>query len=157
MLVEGGRAVFPSVSVRDNIMVVTHALEAGASRLDEALELFPDLRPRLGDVAGVLSGGERQMVALARAVVARPTLLMVDELSLGLAPAVMEQLAAALERMTATGMSLLLVEQSLNVAAALADHAYFLEKGEVRFDGAPSELLDRGDLARAVFFGVRRP
>jgi ABC-type branched-subunit amino acid transport system ATPase component len=158
-LVEGGRAVFPSVTVRENILVGAFSLPKRSPeirpRFEEALELFPALTPRLEQPAGTLSGGEQQMVALARAVMARPRLLLVDELSLGLAPRVVSEVALALETMTQAGVTLVLVEQSLNVALALAENAYFMEKGEVRFSGRTTELLERGDLVRSVFFGSR--
>src|SRR5207302_1723855 len=98
-----------------------------------------------------LSGGEQQMVALGRALLAGPDLLLVDEVSLGLAPVVMQEVAAGIDRIVSRGTTLLLVEQSLNVALALAEQAYFMEKGEVRFSGPTGELLERGDLVRSVF------
>ncbi|HMC51912.1 MAG TPA: ABC transporter ATP-binding protein [Acidimicrobiales bacterium] len=157
-LVEGGRAVFPSVSVRDNLGMGAYHLPKGdpeiERRLEEALQLFPALRARLGQPAGTLSGGEQQMVAFGRALVAAPDLLLVDELSLGLAPVVMQEIAGAVDRVVSRGTTLLIVEQSLNVALALADQAYFMEKGEVRFSGSTAELLERGDLVRSVFFGT---
>ena len=157
-LVEGGRAMFPSVSVRDNLCMGAYPLPKGAPeierRLEEALELFPALRAKLGQPAGTLSGGEQQMVALGRALLAGPDLLLVDEVSLGLAPVVMQEVAAGIERIVSRGTTLLLVEQSLNVALALAEQAYFMEKGEVRFSGTTADLLERGDLVRSVFFGA---
>jgi ABC-type branched-subunit amino acid transport system ATPase component len=118
------------------------------------LEVFPQLRARLDEPAGVCSGGEQQMMAIGRALVAKPRLLMIDELSLGLAPIVMAEILAAIEQVVDAGTAVLLVEQSLNIALSLASRAYFMEKGEVRFAGATSDLLDRGDLVRSVFFGA---
>jgi branched-chain amino acid transport system ATP-binding protein len=125
-----------------------------AGGVERAVDLFPALHPRLGQAAGTLSGGEQQMLALARALVAEPQVLLVDELSLGLAPVVMQAIVEAIERMVASGVTLLLVEQSLNVALALAQRAYFMEKGEMKFAGPTTDLLTRGDLVRSVFFGA---
>ena len=115
--------------------------------------MFPRLGDRLDQQAGTLSGGEQQQLALAKALLLDPTVLCIDELSLGLAPVVVEILLEAVETIRESGVSLVLVEQSLNVAAALCERAVFMEKGEVRFEGATAELLERDDLARAVFLG----
>jgi branched-chain amino acid transport system ATP-binding protein len=157
-LVEGGRATFPSLTVADNLRMGAYPFLRQRARveerLDTVLDLFPQLRPRLSEPAGVCSGGEQQMIAIGRALVAEPRLLMIDELSLGLAPIVMAEIVRAIERVVATGTTVLLVEQSLNVALGLAQWAYFMEKGEVRFSGPTSALVERGDLARSVFFGA---
>jgi len=107
----------------------------------------------LDRTAGDLSGGQRQMLVLAQAMLLKPRLLLIDELSLGLAPVVVQELLQAVRRLNAEGTSIVLVEQSVNVALTLAHRAYFLEKGEVRFHGPTSELLGRDDLLRSVFFG----
>ena len=122
-----------------------------AERTEEVLELFPRLRERLKQPAGVLSGGERQMLTLGQSFLLRPKVMLIDELSLGLAPTVVQELLVALRRINAEGTAIVLVEQSVNVALTLADRAYFMEKGEVRFSGPTSELLERGDLLRSVF------
>lgn len=156
-LIEGGRAIFPSLSVLQNLRLGGYLQlgdEAVDERVEEALELFPRLRERTTQPAGTLSGGEQQMVALGRALVTDPQLLLVDELSLGLAPVVLQDIAAAVEQLTQRGLTLLLVEQSLNVATALTERAYFMEKGQVQFSGPTGELLERGDLVRSVFFGA---
>ena len=157
-LVEGGRATFPSLTVAENLRMGAYPFlrqrPRVEARLDAVLELFPQLRPRLSQPAGVCSGGEQQMMAIGRALVAEPQLLMIDELSLGLAPIVMGEIVQAIERVAEAGTTVLLVEQSLNVALGLAHWAYFMEKGEVRFSGPTSELVERGDLARSVFFGA---
>jgi branched-chain amino acid transport system ATP-binding protein len=156
-LVPGGDAVLPELTVDENLRVAARAAGArgadSAARVDRALGAFASLSPRRHLRAGDLSGGEQQMVGLAMALVTMPRLLLVDELSLGLAPAAVEQAIAVLERLRASGTSVLLVEQSLNLVAAVATRAVFLEKGEVRFVGAPAELLDRPDLVRAVLMG----
>ncbi len=153
----GGAAVFPSLSVRENLRAAAWTLrddEATAERrTQEVLELFPVLRERLDSPAGALSGGEQQMVGLSQALLMGPKLLLVDELSLGLAPSVVEQLLGVLRTLNERGTTILMVEQSLNVALTIADRAVFMEKGEVRFDGPTEELLARPDLVRSVFMG----
>jgi ABC-type branched-subunit amino acid transport system ATPase component len=109
------------------------------------------VRARLKYRAGSLSGGEQQMLALSKAVMLDPEILLIDELSLGLAPLVVQQLLAVIERLKAQGLTMVIVEQSVNVALAVADRAIFMERGRVRFEGPAQELLERGDLLRAVF------
>lgn len=157
-LMSAANATFPTLTVRDNLRMggYRHMRKRQEldQRLDHAVSVFPALKALLGRKAGVLSGGERQLVGLGRALVARPQLLMIDELSLGLAPKAVEALIPAVERMSEEGMTILIVEQSLNIARRLTSHCYFLEKGTVRFDGPTSELVERGDIARAVFFSA---
>jgi len=157
-LVEGGRATFPSLTVAENLRMGAYPFlrQRGRveARVEAALDVFPQLRARLDQPAGVCSGGEQQMMAIGRALVAEPRLLMIDELSLGLAPIGMAEIVAAVERVAEAGTTVLLVEQSLNVALTMTSSAYFMEKGEVRFSGPTSGLLERGDLARSVFFGA---
>jgi ABC-type branched-subunit amino acid transport system ATPase component len=155
--IAGGRAIFPTLSTLHNIRLGGYrkAAKGGAEeRVEEALALFPDLRTRLDQAAGTLSGGEQQMVAIARAIVANPRLLIIDELSLGLAPVVMQQVLLTIEQLAARGLSMLIVEQSLNVALAVSERAYFMERGSIRFSGATDELAGRDDLVRSVFFGT---
>jgi ABC-type branched-subunit amino acid transport system ATPase component len=160
-LVEGGKATFPTLTVAENIRIGAYPFLRQSARVEERFEevvnLFPPLRPRLGQAAGTLSGGEQQMMALCRALMPSPELLMVDELSLGLAPVVMQEILGVVERVVEKGTTVLLVEQSLNIALSLAEHAYFMEKGAIRFNGATAELLERGDLVRSVFFGSEQP
>jgi branched-chain amino acid transport system ATP-binding protein len=158
-LVPGGRAVFPRLTVAENLRVATQQVEPHderASRLDAVLSLFPVLRERMAQQAGDLSGGEQQMLALAQAFLRKPQLLLVDELSLGLAPRVVEQLLDVLRRINAAGTTIVLVEQSVTVALAVAERAVFMEKGRVVFEGATADLRQRGDLARSVFLGQSR-
>jgi len=117
------------------------------------LDLFPALAERQGAVAGSLSGGQQQMLALAATLLHDPEVLLIDELSLGLSPIVVQQLLEVIERLKAEGTTIVIVEQSLNVALAVADRAVFLEKGQVRFEGDAQELAERDDLVRAVFLG----
>jgi ABC-type branched-subunit amino acid transport system ATPase component len=156
--VPGGKAVFRDLSVADNLVVGGYLLRKDRkelqSRIEEVLELFPRLRDRIGTAAGSLSGGEQQQLAIAKAMLLRPKLLCIDELSLGLAPIIVETLLETVRAIHARGTTLVIVEQSLNVAASLCGRAIFLEKGAVRFEGHPRELLERGDLARSVFLGA---
>lgn len=121
------------------------------ARLDEVYDLFPRLAERRSQHAGDMSGGERQMLTLAQSFLLHPALLMIDELSLGLAPTVVADLLGSVRAMNAAGTTIVLVEQSVNVALTLAERAYFLEKGEVRFSGRTADLLERTDLLRSVF------
>ncbi|MFZ6002686.1 MAG: MFS transporter [Actinomycetota bacterium] len=154
--VPGGKAVFPTLTVAEHF-------KAGAwlfsdedpaeveRRTEYVLDKFPRIRERWGQMAGNLSGGEQQQLALGMAFVAKPKLLIIDELSLGLAPTIVELLLNMVREIHAQGCTIILVEQSVNVALTVADRAYFLEKGEVRFEGRTDELLERGDILRSVF------
>ena len=156
--VSGGKALFPSLTVRDNL--VAGAWLFGGDRkarqraVDDALDLFPKLRLRQTQVASTLSGGEQQMLSVAKGLLRRPRLLIIDELSLGLAPVVVQELLAVVERLKSNGTTMVIVEQSINVALELANRAIFMEKGSVRFEGPAKELLERDDLVRAVFLGA---
>ena len=153
--VPGGRGVFPGLTVAENIEMGAFLLRRDRrvveQRRQEVLALFPRLAERLDQKAGSLSGGERQMLTLAQSFLLQPRLLLIDELSLGLAPTVVQELLEAVRGLNAAGASIVLVEQSVNVALTLAHRAYFMEKGEVRFSGPTAELLDRPDLLRSVF------
>ncbi len=153
--VPGGRAVFPPLSVVDNLRVYGYALEKNGESIDQAIErcfqAFPQLAERRNQLANTLSGGEQQMLGLCKAVILRPRLLLIDELSLGLAPLVVTRLLEMVREINAAGTAVVLVEQSATVALSVAHHAYFMEKGEIRFDGPSKELLRRKDLLRAVF------
>jgi ABC-type branched-subunit amino acid transport system ATPase component len=155
--VPGGRAVFGPLTVTENLRVVGGGAgrdkRSVESAIDVVFETFPRLAERRNQPASNLSGGEQQMLGLSKALLLRPPLLLVDELSLGLAPKVVGELLELVRHINAEGTAVVLVEQSVNVALSIADHAYFMEKGEVRFDGPASKLLDRGDLIRSVFLG----
>jgi branched-chain amino acid transport system ATP-binding protein len=160
----GGRGVFPTLTVEEHFKVAAWLFADEQDRVrqatDEVLERFPRLRERWDQLAGNLSGGEQQMLALGMAFIARPRLLMIDELSLGLAPTIVEQLLDMVRLINQRGATVIVVEQSVNVALNLAERAYFLEKGEVRFSGPTAELLERGDILRSVFLegaGGRAP
>jgi branched-chain amino acid transport system ATP-binding protein len=153
--VPGGQGVFPGLSVAENLRVAgwldRRHREQNAQRITEVLDMFPLLASRLDDPAANLSGGQQQMLALSMAFLARPRLLLIDELSLGLAPVVVEQLLPIIEIIRSRGTTVILVEQSVNLALSIAQTAYFMEKGEIRFHGPTSELLERPDILRSVF------
>jgi ABC-type branched-subunit amino acid transport system ATPase component/MFS family permease len=152
MLMPGGRALFGSLTVRENLAAVRWVDgDSGNTGIDEALHRFPQLRSRLSTPAGELSGGEQQMVALAQAFMRRPQLLLVDELSLGLAPAVVATLLDGLRELARSGITVVVVEQSVNVALQVAERAVFMEKGKVVFEGPVADLVARPDVVRSVF------
>ena len=155
VLVPGGAGVFPSLSVADNLKAAQwltrrQLREATRSR-DRVLDLFPALVRSINRPAADLSGGEQQMLALAMAMMSEPKLLMIDELSLGLAPIVVAELLEVVRGLQRTGTTIILVEQSINLALTVAETAYFMEKGEIRFHGPTADLLDRPDVLRSVF------
>ncbi|HYD09186.1 MAG TPA: ATP-binding cassette domain-containing protein, partial [Acidimicrobiales bacterium] len=153
--VPGGKGVFPSLTVGENLRLASWIYsddeEYVRTATAQVFEFFPRLQERIDEAAGSLSGGEQQMLTLGQAFLSRPTLLMIDELSLGLAPAVVEQLLGIVRAIHAQGTTIILVEQSVNVALTVAERAVFMEKGEVRFTGPTADLLDRGDILRSVF------
>jgi len=153
----GGNGVFPDMTVRQNLVMGAYIHRSDSDdverRITSVLELFPDLERRQDQRAGSMSGGQQQMLALARVLLHEPEVLLIDELSLGLAPTVVHDLLELVERLQERGQTIILVEQSLNVALSIADRAIFLEKGQVRFEGSAQELLERDDMARAVFLG----
>ncbi len=159
-MLPGGQGVFPQLSVHENLEVSAAIKRSDddekpdiVARLDEAYELFPALGLRRKAPAQELSGGQMQMLALARVIMHKPEILIIDELSLGLAPVVVKDLLEVVERLREAGQTMIIVEQSLNIALAMADRAVFMEKGHVRFTGSAQQLLERDDLARAVFLG----
>ncbi|HZU73524.1 MAG TPA: MFS transporter [Acidimicrobiales bacterium] len=155
MQVPGGRGIFPTLTVADNLKVAGWMYRKDKAYIDQAtrkvIEYFPILHTRSSTMAGDLSGGEQQMLSLAQAFIAQPKLLLIDELSLGLAPSIVARLLDIVRTVHAAGTTVILVEQSVNTALELAERAIFMEKGEVRFSGPTADLLDRPDILRAVF------
>ncbi len=151
----GGKGVFPTLSIAENLRAAAWMNRREADVVDERIaevyEMFPALNSRRSEAAANLSGGQQQMLALGMAFLSRPRLLMIDELSLGLAPLVVEQLLGTVREIANRGTTVIIVEQSVNVALSLADHAFFMEKGEIRFSGPTAELLERPDVLRSVF------
>tara|TARA_B100001964_G_scaffold34491_2_gene36766 strand:- start:4345 stop:6582 length:2238 start_codon:yes stop_codon:yes gene_type:complete len=153
----GGKGVFPGMTVHQNLTMGAYIHRRDrddvASRIDRVLELFPDLAQRHNQLASSMSGGQQQMLALAKVLLHDPEILLIDELSLGLAPTIVQDLLVVVEQLQEQGQTIIIVEQSLNVALSVADRAIFLEKGQIRFEGSAQDLLERDDLARAVFLG----
>jgi len=155
-LVPEGGQLFPHMTVRENLEVGAYLARARtrmAASLARAWELFPRLRERARQPAGTLSGGERQMLAIARALMSAPRLLMLDEPSLGLAPVLVEQIFATLAQLRADGLTVLLVEQNVQQALELADRAYILESGHLVREGPAAVLLGDPDV-RQHFLGI---
>jgi branched-chain amino acid transport system ATP-binding protein len=146
-----GRRIFPNLTVRENLELGAYARgrERRAQNLERALGLFPRLRERFAQLAGTLSGGEQQMLAIGRGLMAEPRLLILDEPSLGLSPILVEELFALIRSLRDGGLAVLLVEQNVGQSLEVADRAYVLENGAVRFSGLPSELLGSDELRRA--------
>ena len=159
LLVVGGRAVFADMTIEENLDMQAVTAGLDRSRMKERRQLvhdtFPSLVGRRRQKAGTLSGGEQQQLALAKALLLDPKLLCIDEMALGLSPIVVADLIEVVRRLHATGVTLIVVEQSLNIAAEMCERSVFLEKGEVRFEGPTRDLLSRDDIARAVFLGSR--
>lgn len=153
--VPGGQGVFPGLTVIENLRAASwldrRDKRLVETRIEQVLEMFPVLRERLHEPAANLSGGQQQMLGLGMAFLSRPRLIMIDELSLGLAPVVVEQLLDIVRGFREQGTTVIIVEQSVNVALSLADEAFFMEKGEIRFHGPTAELLERPDVLRSVF------
>jgi len=151
----GGRSVFPTLTVEENLRTAAWEARRNPSAvrhgIEDALRRFPALAARRHQPSGNLSGGEQQMLGLSMALLMRPKLLMIDELSLGLAPAVVSQLLETVREINRNGTTVVLVEQSVDTALKVAGRAVFMEKGEVRFEGPTAELFQRPDVLRSVF------
>lgn len=153
----GGKGIFADMTIRENVEMAAWIKRKDKAELarcvESALAMFPELEERSDERASSLSGGQQQLLAFAQTLATEPEILIIDELSLGLAPIMVERLVQLITDLRATGLTIIVVEQSLNVALAIADRAVFLEKGHVRFDGPLRDLVERQDLARAVFLG----
>ena len=150
-----GRKVFPNLSVLDNLELGAFA-RARANRahnLASVFDTFPRLRERQAQLAGTMSGGEQQMLAIGRGLMAEPKLLILDEPSLGLSPLLVEELFALIAQLRASGLAVLLVEQNVGQSLDIADRAYVMENGSIRFSGIPAELM-ASDTLRQAYLGV---
>jgi len=158
--IPGGRGNLPDLTVEENLRLGGHLLRHRRTERDEGIEaataLFPWMRTRRRQLAGTLSGGEQQMLAIARALVVRPSMIMVDELSLGLAPIIVEELLGVLAELNRSGITVVVVEQHATLAMQAAGRVLFMEKGQIRFSGRGAELIGRDDLLRSVYLGVGR-
>jgi branched-chain amino acid transport system ATP-binding protein len=152
-IVPEGRRLLPALTVEDNLRVATYSLSTAHAKegIAYALELFPELEKRWGQPARLLSGGEQQMVVLAQALVSRPQILLVDELSLGLAPVIVKRLVPTLEAVAANGVGVLLIEQFAHVALGLAQTAYVIEGGRIRYAGSAQRLKDEPELLHSAY------
>jgi len=154
----GGRGVFPGMSVEENLDLAGFLYGKDRKKkhemIDRALTYFPVLAQRRSQAAGSMSGGQQQMLTLAKSFVMDPTLLLIDELSLGLAPVIVEDLLEIIRRVNGEGVAVVLVDQHVDLALEVAARAYFLERGEIRFSGPSADLKGRDDLLRSVFLSA---
>jgi branched-chain amino acid transport system ATP-binding protein len=146
-----GRKVFPNLSVLENLELgsFTRARERRAANLDKVFSIFPRLKERTTQLAGTMSGGEQQMLAIGRGLMAEPKLLILDEPSLGLSPLLVEEMFALIQQLHADGLSILLVEQNVAQSLEIASRAYVMENGAIRFSGSSADLLQSDELRRA--------
>ena len=158
-LVPEGRDIFPSLTVEENLRLgaFTRSEKTEYSRnLGEVFELFPVLKERLQQPGGTLSGGEQQQLAIARALMSRPRLLMLDEPSLGLSPSLVDQIFELIARLHQSGVTILLVEQNVNRTLEIVDRAYLMNTGLIENQGTPQQLRAHADI-EGIYMGVRRP
>lgn len=150
-----GRKIFPNLSVLENLQLgaYTRARERREQNIEVVLDTFPRLKERLSQLAGTMSGGEQQMLAIGRGMMAEPKLLILDEPSLGLSPLLVEELFDLIKKLRAAGLSILLVEQNVGLSLEIADRAYVMENGAIRFSGTSQELL-ASDSLRQAYLGV---
>jgi branched-chain amino acid transport system ATP-binding protein len=153
MHVPENRLCFPSLSVRDNLTLGAWS-RAGKGDLAAVLELFPRLRPRLGQAAGTLSGGEQQMVSIGRGLMASPKAIMLDEPSIGLAPKVVAEIMKVLTELRGRGLAVLLVEQNVRASFGIADRAVVMQRGRVVLEGTPAELVELPEVRNAYLGGA---
>jgi branched-chain amino acid transport system ATP-binding protein len=150
-----GRKIFPNLSVMENLELgsFTRARERRVANLDKVFGIFPRLKERTTQLAGTMSGGEQQMLAIGRGLMAEPKLLILDEPSLGLSPLLVEEMFALIQQLNADGLSILLVEQNVAQSLEIASRAYVMENGSVRFSGSSAELLS-SDVLRRAYLGM---
>jgi branched-chain amino acid transport system ATP-binding protein len=150
-----GRKVFPNLNVRENLELgaFTRGAERRAQNLEKVFETFPRLKERVAQLAGTLSGGEQQMLAIGRGLMAEPRLLILDEPSLGLSPLLVEEMFGLISQLRTSGLAVLLVEQNVGQSLDIADRAYVMENGHIRFTGTPAELL-ASDTLRKAYLGM---
>ena len=146
-----GRKIFPNLSVMENLALGSfiRARERRAENIDKVFATFPRLKERTLQLAGTMSGGEQQMLAIGRGMMAEPRLLILDEPSLGLSPLLVEEMFGLIRQLRSTGLAVMLVEQNVGQSLEIADRAYVMENGSIRFSGAPADLLRSDDLRRA--------
>ena len=151
-----GHQVLRELTVRDNLLVAGGSLSRGEvnASIERTVELFPELKEKLQQAAGDLSGGQQQMVAIAQALIVTPRFLVIDELSFGLAPTIVARLVPVIRRIAASGIGVLLIEQFTQLALALAHHVYVMSRGSVSYDGEPGKLRDDPDILHRAYFPV---
>lgn len=152
-IVPEGHPVLNNISVLDNLRAsaLMHSRREADQEVDAALEVFPELKQRLHVAAQNLSGGQKQMVVLAQALICRPRYLLIDELSFGLAPAIVQRIGRTISEIAARGVGILLIEQFTTLALSLASHAYVMERGEITFSGRAEELRQRPEILHGAY------